>query len=264
MDISTEKMRAYVEEGIGWVVFNNPARHNAVSLDMWQSLACILESFHNDLSVRVVIMKGEGSKAFVSGADISEFDAKRSSIEQKQEYAEASGRAHKWIEKTEKPLIAMIQGYCLGGGLAIAISTDIRFSTPDSKFGIPAAKLGLGYEFSGLKALCNLVGPARAKDIMFTARLMDSQESYEMGLVNFVVDKDSIEDRVKAYAKIISNNAPLTIKAAKEAINEVCKDARERDMDKIQSMIDKCFDSEDYKEGRLAFKEKRPPRFKGH
>ena len=264
MNLSTEKMRAHVVGGIGWIVFNNPARHNAVSLEMWKALALILESFHCDPSVRVVVMKGEGCKAFVSGADISEFDSKRSNIEQKRDYADASGKAQKWIEKMEKPLIAMIQGYCIGGGLALAMSADIRFTTPDSKFGIPAAKLGLGYEYSGLKTLCNLVGPARAKDIMFTARLMDSEESYQMGLVNFIVDNDSIEKRVKEYAEIISNNAPLTVEAAKGAINDFCKDPRDRDLARVQLMIDKCFDSEDYKEGRLAFKEKRTARFTGN
>ena len=264
MELNTEKMRAYVETGIGWVVFNNPTRHNAVSLDMWRALALILDSFHRDPNVSVVIMKGEGDKAFVSGADISEFDAKRSGIEQKRDYAEATGHAHRWLEKMGKPLIAMIQGYCIGGGLAIAMKADIRFTTTDSKFGIPAAKLGLGYEMDGLKTLCELVGPARAKDMMFTARLMDSRESYQIGLVDFVVDKDSIEDRVKEYANTICNNAPLTVRAAKEAINEIYKDAGERDSARIQSMIDRCFDSEDYREGRLAFKEKRPARFKGN
>ena len=264
MELSTEKMRAYVDDGIGWVVFNNPARHNAVSLDMWQALGLILECFHKDQRVRVIVMKGEGGKAFVSGADISEFDSKRGSAAQKREYAKASGNAHEWIEKLEKPLIAMIQGYCIGGGLAIAMGADIRFSTPESKFGIPAAKLGLGYEFSGLKTLCRLVGSARAKDIMFTARVIDSDESLKMGLINFIVDKDALENKVKEYAKLIGNNAPLTVKAAKAAINEINKDDSERDLNKIQLMVDQCFDSEDYKEGRLAFKEKRVAKFKGY
>jgi enoyl-CoA hydratase len=263
MKLSTTKMLAHVEDGIGWITFNNPERRNAISLEMWEGLGVILENFQADKDVRVVVMKGAGDKAFVSGADISEFDTKRGSAEQKKQYGEVSANANRWLGKLDKPLIAMIQGYCIGGGLATALSADVRFATPDSSFGIPAAKLGLGYDYGGLKALCNLVGPSRAKDIMFSARFLEVEEALRIGLINFVVSREELEQEVKDYAKMIAANAPLTVKAAKAAVNEAMKDAASRDIDSVNAMVNACFDSEDYKEGRRAFKEKRKPSFQG-
>ena len=263
MELKTTKMLADVEDGIGWVTFNNPERRNAISLEMWEGLGDILEAFQHDDNVRVVVLKGAGDKAFVSGADISEFDTKRGNAEQKKTYGEISARANRWLARLDKPMIGMIQGFCIGGGLATALSTDVRFATPDSTFGIPAARLGLGYEYPGLKALCNLVGPARAKDIMFTARYMDAEEALGMGLINFVVPRDELESRVRDYAALIAGNAPLTVKAAKAAVNEAMKDPGRRDLEAIDAMVNACFDSDDYKEGRRAFMEKRKPDFAG-
>ena len=264
MKLETDKMLASVDDGVGWVTFNNPARRNAISLEMWDGLATILESFQADDLVRVVVLKGAGDKAFVSGADISEFDTKRSTAAQKEVYAETMSLANKWLVKIDKPMIAMIQGFCIGGGLATALSADIRFATPDSTFGIPAAKLGLGYEYEGLVRLSQLVGPASAKDIMFSARLMEAQEALRIGLINFIYDRDELEGVVKEYAALVGSNAPLTVKAAKLAINDAQKDPGQRDLKGIRSMIDQCFDSEDYKEGRQAFREKRKPEFRGN
>jgi enoyl-CoA hydratase/carnithine racemase len=261
MELKTDKMLASVEEGIGWITFNNPARRNAISLEMWEGLGNILESFQHDSNVRVVIMKGAGDKAFVSGADISEFDSKRGNAEQKKRYGEISANANRWLGKLDKPLIAMIQGFCIGGGLATALSADVRIATEDSTFGIPAAKLGLGYDYGGLKVLCDLVGPSRAKDIMFTARFLDAEEALRIGLVNFVVTRDELEQKTRDYAALIAGNAPLTVKAAKAAVNEAMKDADKRDLAGINAMVNTCFDSEDYKEGRRAFMEKRKPHF---
>jgi enoyl-CoA hydratase len=264
MDLKTTKMLADVDDGIGWITFNNPERRNAISLEMWEGLGTILESFQGNEDVRVVVMKGAGDKAFVSGADISEFDSKRGNAEQKKHYGQASANANRWLAKLDKPLIAMIQGFCIGGGLATALGADIRFATPDSTFGIPAARLGLGYDYGGLHALCSIVGPARAKDIMFTARYMGAEEALKMGLVNFVVDGEVLEQEVRSYAALIAGNAPLTVKAAKAAINEAMKDPQHRDLAMVNDMVNQCFDSEDYKEGRRAFMEKRPAQFKGH
>lgn len=264
MQLNTDKMLAEVENGIGWITFNNPARRNAISLEMWEALGAILEAYQQDGEVRVVVMKGAGGKAFVSGADISEFDNKRSNAEQKNEYGRVAANANRWLGKLDKPLIAMIQGYCIGGGLATALNADVRIATPESQFGIPAAKLGLGYEYGGLKTLCNLVGPSRAKDIMFSARFLDAREALSIGLINFIADESELEDKVKDYAQTIGSNAPLTVKAAKAAINEAMKDADKRDLAQISQMIDQCFNSEDYKEGRNAFSEKRKPKFLGY
>lgn len=256
-------MLADIADGIGWITFNNPERRNAISLEMWEGLGTILESFQNDSDVRVVVMKGAGDKAFVSGADISEFDAKRGNVEQKKQYAQIAANANRWLGKLDKPLIAMIQGFCIGGGLATALSADIRIATGDSTFGIPAAKLGLGYDYGGLKILSNLIGPSRAKDIMFTARFLDAEEALRIGLINFVVTRDELEQRVKDYAAMIVGNAPLTVKAAKAAVNEAMKDSAKRDLVAVDALVNICFDSQDYKEGRRAFMEKRKPQFQG-
>ena len=264
IELQTERMLAHVEDGIGWMIFNNPARHNALSLEMWQGIGDILEQFEADDAVRVVVMRGAGGKAFVSGADISEFDEKRANAEQKDAYGKIAGRATSWLSKFSKPLIGLIEGYCIGGGLATALSADIRFATPDSKFGIPAAKLGLGYEYEGLAKLARVVGPTRARDIMFSARFMAADEAYDMGLVNFIESRQEIESRCVEYAARIAANAPLTVRTAKAALNTWERGSREEEVAEVRRMVDRCFDSEDYKEGRRAFTQKRTPHFQGH
>ncbi len=263
LELKTERMRAEIDNGIGWMIFNNPARHNALSLEMWQGIGDILEYYNDSDEVRVVMMRGAGGNAFVSGADISEFDTKRANAEQKETYGQIAGRATRWLNKLEKPLIALIEGYCIGGGLATALSADIRIATPDSKFGIPAAKLGLGYEYEGLAKLARVVGPSRARDIMFTARFMDADEALGMGLINFVQSRDEIETYCLEYAQRIAGNAPLTVKAAKAAINTWENGSRAEDVNQVRAQVDGCFNSADYKEGRRAFSEKRTPRFQG-
>lgn len=263
VELQTQKIIAEVDDGIGWLTFNHPERRNAISLEMWQGLGDALEAFEHDDDVRVVIMKGAGGKAFASGADISEFDKHRSNAEQRKQYGEISGRGNQWLAQLTKPFIAMIHGYCIGGGLAIALNADIRFATPASTFGIPAARLGLGYEYAGLAKLARLVGPANARDIMFTARYMPAEEAHAMGLINFVVPEDELEQRVRDYAATIAANAPLTVRAAKAAVNAFERYSVTEASKEVAPLVDACFDSEDYKEGRRAFAEKRKPAFKG-
>ncbi|MEM7220247.1 MAG: enoyl-CoA hydratase [Pseudomonadota bacterium] len=264
LQLDTERMLAQIDaDGIGWVTFNNPARHNALSLEMWQAMGDIFESFEQDSTVRVCVMSGAGGKAFVSGADISEFDARRASAAQRAEYAEISGRGSRALARFSKPLIAKIDGYCIGGGLATALAADVRFATPESTFGIPAARLGLGYEYEGIGKLCRLVGPARARDIMLSARYFDTAEAQSMGLVNACFQHDALDDEVSAYALRIAGNAPLTVGAAKAAIDAWERGGRSQDLEAVQRLVDACFDSEDYKEGRRAFAAKRPPQFSG-
>ena len=261
--LSTQKILADVSDGIGWLTFNQPERRNAVSLEMWQGIGDALEAFQSDAAVRVVVMKGAGGKAFVSGADISEFDAQRANAEQRRRYGEISARGGRWLAQFEKPLLAMIQGYCIGGGLAIALNADVRFATPGSTFGIPAARLGLGYEYAGTAALARLVGPSRARDILFSARFLEAEEALRIGLVNFVVADEELEARVRSYAATIAANAPLTVRAAKaslKAFEHYSDVAAARD---VAPLVDACFDSDDYKEGRRAFAEKRKPQFRG-
>ena len=261
--LDTQKIIAEVKDGVGWLTINQPERRNAISMEMWQGIGDALEAFEHDDAVRVVVLSGAGGKAFASGADISEFDKHRSNAEQRRRYGEISGRGNRWLGELTKPMIAMIRGYCIGGGLAVALSADIRFATPGSTFGIPAARLGLGYEYSGLAKLARLVGPATARDIMFTARFMEAEEAREMGLINFVVPDDELESQVKEYAATIAANAPLTVRAAKAAVNAFERYSITEASVDVAPLVDACFDSDDYKEGRKAFAEKRKPVFKG-
>ncbi len=263
LQLATERMLAHVDaHGIGWMTFNNPSRHNALSLEMWQGIGDILEYFQSNNAVRAVVMRGAGGKAFVSGADISEFGEKRANADQRRSYGEIAGRATHWLGKIDKPLIALIEGYCIGGGLATALSADIRFATPDSSFGIPAAKLGLGYEYEGLAKLARLVGPSRAKDIMFSARFMPAEEAQHMGIINFIAERDDIEAQCIEYTQRVASNAPMTVRAAKAAVNTWERGSRIDEVDQVRQMVDACFDSDDYKEGRRAFAAKDKPQFK--
>lgn len=263
MKSPSTKVLATIEDGIGWITFNNPDRHNAMSMDMWQALAAILDQFKQDPSIRVVILKGAGEKAFVAGADISEFEKKRSSQKQRDEYESAFDQAQTRLAAFEKPVIAMIQGYCIGGGLALALNADIRIAAEDSVFAIPAARLGLGYGYGAIKTLTSLVGPSHAKDILFSARFLNTEEALRIGLINFVVSHAQLSQKVLDYTTSLVANAPLTIKASKAAVSEVVNDPGQVGPEYIAELVNDCFLSEDYREGREAFMEKRKPVFKG-
>ena len=263
LKLNTDRMLAEIRGGVGWMTFNNPERHNALSLEMWQGIADIIGTFEADDSVRVVVMTGAGEKAFVSGADISEFDKTRANAAQAESYGQVSARGSHALSTMSKPLIAMIRGYCIGGGLATALQADIRFATPDSTFGIPAAKLGLGYDYEGLAKLARITSPAKARDILFSARFLDAQEAEACGIVQFIYERDSIEDEVNEYAATIARNAPLTIRAAKAAMNAYERGGRKEELASVHSLVNDCFNSQDYAEGRRAFSEKRTPNFTG-
>jgi enoyl-CoA hydratase len=260
---STEKMIAKKDGAIGWMVFNNPARHNAVSVEMWQAVPEILEEFGRDDEIRVVVLAGAGGKAFVSGADISEFGEKRGSREATLAYNALVEEASDRLLACRKPTIAMIQGYCIGGGLAISLCCDLRIASENSRFGVPAAKLGLGYAYPGIKRLADVVGPSFAKEIFFTARQFDAAEALQMGLVNRVRPVEELEAYVTNYAATIGGNAPLTIGAVKLCVGEYAKDPGKRDLKACQEAVERCFGSADYIEGRTAFMEKRKPVFRG-
>ena len=263
LQLRTDKMLAHVEDGVGWITFNQPNKRNAVSLAMWQAIPEIIEYFAGSDEVRVVVLKGAGDKAFVSGADISEFEEVRNTPEQVEIYEAATGAANFALKSLEKPLIAMIRGFCIGGGMAIALTADLRVTAYDGQFGVPAAKLGLGYGYGGIKELMNIVGPSFAKEIFFTGGRFSAADAKTMGLVNRVVPGDELESVVMALATTIAENAPMTVKAAKTAINEGTKNPDERELDLVAAMVEACFNSEDYKEGRRAFMEKRKPEFQG-
>lgn len=264
LPLHTKKMLAHIDEaGIGWMVFNQPERRNALALEMWQAMGDILEQFEAEERVRLVVMRGAGGKAFVSGADISEFDSKRSNAEQKASYGKIAARANHWLNHLSKPLLALIEGYCIGGGLATALAADIRIASSDATFGIPAARLGLGYEYGGLAKLARVVGPANARDIMLSARFLKAPEAAAMGLVHYVQSREDIEAFTLDYAQRLAANAPMTMAAAKAAVNAFERGGRAEEVAQVEAMVNACFDSADYAEGRAAFQAKRPPVFKG-
>lgn len=261
--MSTDKMLSRNEEGVGYITFNNPEKHNAVSIEMWDALVSILNDFKKNKDIRVIVLNGAGGKSFVSGADISKFDKERSSKEAVLNYNKKTQKVYELLETFPKPTIAMINGYCIGGGLNLAVCCDIRICSEKSKFAMPAAKLSLGYPFSSIKRLFDIMGPGMAKHFMFTADRINADEALSCGLVQKLVSEESIMSFVKEYALTISKNAPLTIRAMKQIGIEILKNSEDRDLILCKELAAVCFDSEDYKEGRKAFMEKRSPNFKG-
>jgi len=259
----TEKMLARKDGPVGWMIFNNPERLNAVGVEMWEAIPKILDDFEADPEIRVIVLRGAGEKAFISGADISQFEKHRSSPEAVQKYEEIGETAQRRLTYAEKPTLSMIRGYCIGGGVGVALTTDLRIAGAGARFGVPAARLGLGYRASGIKKLMDVVGPANAKEIFYTARHFTADEALGMGLINRVVPDDELEAYVADYCRRIAENAPLTIMAAKKTIAELSKPSKETDRDYCDELVRGCFASEDYTEGRKAFMEKRKPVFRG-
>jgi enoyl-CoA hydratase len=259
----TDKMISKLEDGVGWMVFNNPERHNAISLQMWEAALEIMAGFAADPAVRVMVVTGAGGKAFASGADISKFKDERQEADALAHYQATTQKAYSAIQSMAIPTIAMIRGYCIGGGTAAAVCCDLRICTENAKFGVPAAKLGLGYGMQRAQPLVDLVGPAYAKEMFFTGRQFDAREAERMGLVNRVVPDDQLEATVNELARTIADNAPLTVRTAKLVVGELMKDARDRDVAATERAVEACFASNDYKEGQAAFAEKRKPRFTG-
>jgi enoyl-CoA hydratase len=257
------KILKTITEGVGVVTFNNPDKRNAMSLEMWEGLGQALTELRDDPEVRVVVLVGAGDKAFVSGADISQFEKTRHNAAASEEYSRKSEAQRALLGNYPKPTIACIRGFCLGGGMQVAMLTDIRIAAEDSQFGIPAAKLGIAYGYDGLRNLVSLVGPSWARLIMYTGMRIDSKEALRIGLVDRVLANGELWDATMEIARTISINAPLAIKAAKVTIAQVLKDPSDRDMAAIKQIGLQCMDSEDFREGRRAFMEKRKPEFKG-
>jgi enoyl-CoA hydratase/carnithine racemase len=262
-DTGTNRLLLSEDDGIATVTFNNPAKHNALSADVRQALPPLLDHLEASPTVRVVVLTGAGTRAFVSGADISEFAEQRTSAESRAVFDRLMAETGRAWDALEKPVIAMIRGYCMGGGLLTALQADIRIASEDSRFGIPAARLGLGYDFGGVDALMQLVGPAWTAEILYTARQLGADEALRIGLVNHVVGADDLESEVYEMARAIAANAPLTVTACKAALREARRAPDRRDMARVKKLVESCFASDDYLEGQRAFAEKRPPRFSG-
>jgi len=263
MRTKTDKILGEKRGHIGIITFNNPERHNAVSLEMWEAVSGLLADFVADDQVRVVVLTGAGGKAFVSGADISKFEDERSTAAAVERYNTSVERINASIYDCPKPTIAMIRGFCMGGGLGLAICCDIRICSDQSRFGLPAAKLGLGYGFAGIKRFIDVAGPAVAKEVFLTAKQYGAADALRMGMANYVLPDAEVEGFALGMAETIAGNAPLTVRAIKAIAQETVKDAAKRDLAKCEELVRACFASQDYIEGRRAFMEKRKPQFTG-
>lgn len=248
---------------IARIGIDNPDRRNAMSMSMWLALAEAMQEIDQTPDCRVVILRGTGDKAFVSGADISEFATQRSSANGVSSYGEAVSLAQNRLAESSVPVIANIHGICMGGGLGLAMSCDLRYCADQTRFRMPAARLGLGYGFSGMQQLVGVVGAARAADIFYTARIFEGTEAEKIALVHQSLPANELDAHVEQVAGNIAGNAPLTIKAAKLAIRSAVADPAQRDLAAIDAAVKACFKSQDYKEGQEAFMAKRPPQFFG-
>lgn len=249
--------------GVGTVVFSNIAKHNAVTFDMWRAFPEVVGELGADPSIRVVVVQGDGERAFIAGADISQFEQARASDEAQALYNQAVEDAYAAPVLCPKPVIAKIRGICMGGGLGLAAACDVRMCSEDAVFRMPAARLGLGYNFSGLRRFMNVIGAANTAEIFFSARKFDAPDALRMGFVSRVIPAAALDREADAWTALVAENAPLTIVAAKRAIREALKDPAERDAAALDAMIAACFSSADYREGRRAFMEKRKPDFQG-
>ncbi len=256
------QVRIERDGALGWLIFDHPERRNAISVEMWRKIPSLAQELADDDAVRVVILRGAGEQAFVSGADISEFSEHRTG-DATRGYDIDSAHAFAALANLPMPVIAMIHGACVGGGAALAISADLRFAAENAFFAIPAARLGLGYHMSGIEALARIVGLSAAKEIFFTARRFQADEALRMGLVNGVVAPGDLERHVRETAERIAANAPLTVRSVKRIASELARPAALRDVDAVDASIRACFESDDYAEGIRAFLEKRKPRFQG-
>lgn len=259
----TERVESWLDATTLHIRFNNPARHNALSVDMWESVPPLLKLAENDDRVRMVTFSGAGEKAFVSGADISQFEDMRAAREAVARYEAMAEDALMAIHDFPKPTLACIRGWCIGGGVNVAISCDIRIASTDSVFSIPAARLGLGYRYSAMKNLVDLIGPGAAKDLFFTARRIDAAQALALGLVTRICTPEALEALLAEYADALADNAPLTVMAGKAITREILKPSPELDAALCTALIRGCFESADYTEGRTAFMQKRKPVFTG-
>lgn len=263
LPVDTDRLIATVEDGIGWLVFNNPERLNAVNFAMKQAIPPVIEAFDADDEVRVVVIAGAGERAFVSGADVTEFGERRSTPEAIRVYDEVTNRMWDSLRDLRKPLIALVRGFALGGGLEMALRADLRIAADNAEFGIPAVKIGLGFTFHNTQELLRVIGATKTADLLLTGRRMGAEESLACGLVNQVVSLEEIDPVVRDLAAEIAGNAPLAVRLVKANMLADRLQPEERDHEYLDALVAACYASEDYAEGRRALAEKRRPEFTG-
>ena len=261
--MTTDKILTRRDGAIAHIVFNNPDKLNAISLEMWQGLGDAVEGFEADPEVRVIVLYGAGDKAFVAGADVSKYEEERMGDNAQEHYAQTGERALKALYDSTKATLAAIDGYCIGGGISVAASCDLRIATTKSQFGQPAMRYGIGYRYKSLRRVTDLIGIAGAKDLLIGGVMFDAQEAYAKGLVGKVLPEEGFMDAVLKQAQKIAEGAPLTLKQVKFAFAQIAKDPEQRDLDEAERLFLACYASEDYREGIRAFAEKRKPVFKG-
>lgn len=261
--MSAASINYQTEDGVAVITLNQPAKHNAMTYDMWLALPDAVARAESDPGVRVIVLTGAGDKAFCAGADISQFGEKRTGDKATKAYETAVSDGMGAVTQAAKPTLARIRGYAFGGGLALALCCDLRIATDDSRFRIPAARLGLGYSFSNVEALVHRIGLGPASDMLLSARIAVGQEAERLGLVNKVWASEDFDSQAQDYISAIASNAPLTLRALKAALSETAKPLHERDRAGVDALVAACFTSADYKEGQAAFREKRIPQFKG-
>jgi enoyl-CoA hydratase/carnithine racemase len=256
-------IRAEIDDGVGLITFDRPRKRNAMTLEMWDGFREVLEAFDRDPAIRVVVITGAGHKAFLSGADIDELEAMHADPAAQEEYEQRTQLGWKAMADFSKPIIARIRGFCLGNGLALALLADIRIAAIDSYFGMPGARMGTGYGYPVIRRLVGLVGQGHAGSLLYTGARISAVEAERIGLVNQVVADQDLSDVVADTARAIADNAPLPIAAFKLAITDMLKDPAAQDDEAVHRAVDACLDSNDYREGRNAFLQRRSPRFTG-
>jgi enoyl-CoA hydratase/carnithine racemase len=263
-DLTTQEPQLAVEicGAVGGLIFSNPARRNAVTVGMWEAIPAALDRLAADESVRVVVVRGAGA-TFIAGADISEFERKRATADATAHYDRIARTAQERLSSFSKPTVAVVQGACYGAGVSLAVCCDIRIASENARFAIPAGKLGLGYRASGIKALMDLVGPARTLDLFYSADAIDAARAFAIGLVEHVVPDGDFAAFAQGYCERTAALAPLTLAAAKTAARAIGQAGDAYDRDLCERVVQACFESEDYAEGRRAFAEKRKPVFRG-
>jgi enoyl-CoA hydratase/carnithine racemase len=263
-EVATDKILVSRKGAALEITFNNPQKHNALSVDMWRAVPPLLKQAEMDPDVRIIVFCGSGSKAFVSGADISQFENERAAQEAVDRYEVMAEGALLGILGCEKPTLAAVSGFCFGAGVNVAAACDIRVAAKSSLFCVPAAKLGLGYRLTAMQNLIDVIGMAATKDILYTARRVGTMEALQMGLITAWAEDEAFGKLVEQYCTQIAENAPLTIRAAKRIARELTKPAAAADVHAAKRWITECFESMDYTEGRSAFMEKRKPVFRGN